>query len=196
MWAQPALTTNDLKNIDKKLKEGGFWSVLLFRRADKQILMGLEQNWSAFNTALGENAHIITLLDMENTGDRVSLKFPDSYESSVGEFCNKLKIRLDELPALVLLNGHSEQFVEVPYWSLQKGGMKENSAALVSLVGDMQSATETPPPSDEAAKTVWLQQATTQLIRSASGREMKWIIQKNSKFLVSALKALLNSMVS
>jgi hypothetical protein len=126
MWALPALTTNDVENIDEQLNIGGLWSVLLFRRADKEILKGLEQNWSAFNTALGKNAHVITLLDIKRNGDRVSLKFPDSYEDSVGEFCNKLPVGLDELPALVLLNGRSEQFDGVPYWSFQKGGTRES----------------------------------------------------------------------
>ena len=71
MWAIPALTTNDIGSIEEQLKIAGLWSVLLFRRADEKVLRGLEQNWSVFNTALGDKAHVVTLRGIKRTGDRV-----------------------------------------------------------------------------------------------------------------------------
>lgn len=187
MWAIPALTTNEIGSIEEQLKIAGLWSILLFRRADKMVLRGLEQNWSMFNTALGENAHIITLLDIKRIDDKVSLSFPKNYEAKVGEFCNELGVRLDELPALVLLNGQSEQFKGTPYWSFHRASLKEGSDALVHLVSDMQEATRHPPYSARNMEE-WLQHATDQLLRSTSGREARGVMLKNSGLIISALK--------
>ena len=192
MWALPALTTNEAADIDQQLGVGGLWSLLLFRKEDAAVLCGLERNWAAFDAALGKNAHIITLLDISRRNDRVSLRFPGDYESAVGNFCNCLEVPLDELPALVLLNGRSEQFDGTPYWSFQRGDLKESSDALIRLVGDMQRATRTSPSLDEPAKAEWLTQATKRLLTSASGREMRGLIMKNPSVVVSLLKVLFN----
>jgi hypothetical protein len=127
---------------------------------------------------------------MSRNNDRVSLRFPENYESAVGDFCNHLEVPLDELPALVLLNGRSEQFNGTPYWSLHRGNLKESSDALVRLVGDMQRATRISPSLDEPAKTEWLTQATNRLLTSVSGREMRGLIMENPRVVVSLLKVL------
>ena len=94
---------------------------------------------------------------------------------------------MDELPALVILNGRSEQFKGIPYWSFHRANLKEGSEALVRLVSDMQIATRNPPSSARSMEE-WLQHATDQLMRSAAGREARGIALQNSGLIISALK--------
>lgn len=193
MWDLSGLPVADARSIEYQLGQGGLWSVLLFRYADEKIRAGLEQNWQLFHTSLGSNAHVITLLNVKQSGTKASLKFPEDYESAVGGFCNSLKVPIDKLPALVLLNGKQGEDGKPPYWSLRRATLKEGSDALVSLIADMQTATDHgPPPQDEPLRTQWLEKATERLLWSASGKQFISMAVANPEVLRSALKRLLS----
>lgn len=104
MWALPTLTQVGAESLPGSLEDQSLWCLLLFPRAEKWILEGLRQNWDRFSQALGPNVHVVTLLDSAGPNSGKGLKFPPSYEAQVGRFCHDLRVRLDHLPALFLLN--------------------------------------------------------------------------------------------
>jgi hypothetical protein len=192
MWSLPTLDTLDASYLEDHLARG-LWGLLLFRRMDETIRSGLERNWDIFNNALGPNAHVITLAKTTPQPPHVSLRFPENYEAAVGRCCGELGIRLDQLPALVLINGKANEYEGTPYWSLSGRTSQEASDNLVALVSDMMEGTRTAPPLLEPERTQWLEHATDCIVRNSSGRQVCNFIAKHQKILIAVVQRLLRS---
>lgn len=140
MWSLPSLKPENVDQIDGFLETDSIWAVLLFPRADRNVLRALEENWSLFSEALGPQAHVITLLEQKETKTGIKLAFPKNYGNLVGNFCKTLGIPIDEMPALVLINSAGGPANNPPYWSFA-GDPENGSKMLMSIVSDMQFAT-------------------------------------------------------
>lgn len=186
MWALAGLTTIHPDNIETSLGMGGLWSLLLFRVDDEAMRSRLQHDWSLVSSALGYYAHIITLVNRDERTGAVSL--PRGYESAIGQYCNQFGVPVDQLPCLVILNGWSDSHLGIPYLPLNETVAKMGPKALLTVVGDLQRATLTSPPDDEAAKKEWLGRATNLLLRTATGRQIRWFITDNSQVILAAAR--------
>lgn len=191
MWALPDLESVKSSNIDNLVSSGGLWSMLLFDRADESILKGLEQNWWTFSEAIGPNAHIITLLEIKEDRDRVSLNFPSNYEKLVGVFCRELSIRIDSLPVLISLNVCSPKDGKPIYWSLARNSQREGSDALRQLVSDIQQATDNLRHQSLDGQAEWLDLAAKNISRYQMGATFQKIVVANTDTIIAALKKLI-----
>ena len=191
MWALPTLSKLDTEKLPGWTDERSLWCLLLFPRAEKLILEGLKQNWDRFSYALGHNAHVITLLDSASPKSGNSLRFPPEYEAQVGKFCHDLRVRLDHLPALFLLNasdGRGE-----PYWSLKRESAHLGSAALETLVSDVCAATFDLPSYLEPP--AWRNAAAKKLLDARSTRETVAFLKTHKGELIAITQRLLRSAI-
>ena len=189
MWALPSLSALHPDHIIGDLDSRSLWCLLLFPKADKSILRALDHNWDLFDKALGRNAHVITLLEREEAGPTPRLKFPQDYEKSVGEFCNRLEIRHDELPALILLNAVNES-QQAPYWHFVNSPM--GSEELKRIIADVCEATFGIDHSLDP--TAWRKAATSKLskiqVRHAAIKVVKTLnIKKYIPDLIKAVRS-------
>lgn len=191
MWALPTLSLLNADNLIRQFDERNLWCLLLFPKADKKIADGLKANWDRFSSALGPNAHVITLLDSESPNSGKGLSFPSNYEASVGHLCRELKIRIDELPVLFLLNASDSR--GPPYWSLRRADVAQGGKALETLVADICAATFDI--NHEMDATEWRSLAAKRLFAARSKVDTVRFVEKNIKtiqklvpFLIRELK--------
>jgi hypothetical protein len=194
MWALPTLSVLDVENLQHQLDDNALWCLLLFPKADKAILRGLQQNWDRFSMALGYSVHVITLLESNNPNSAEGLKFPKNYETSVGKFCSALRIRLDALPALFLINATDNR--GSPYWPLGRNP-QVGAQALEQLVSDLCDATYDL--SHDLDPVAWRNAAAAKFLDARSSQQIvqfirgKVNLQTLTRFLITAVKGHLGS---
>ncbi len=189
MWALPDLTNPDAENLPGWLDGNSLWCLLLFPRAEKSILEGLTENWDRFSMALGSKAHVITLLDGEGPNSGQGLRFPKNYDAQVGRFCNDLHIRLDHLPAVILLNASDGR--GAPYWSLRRESIRLGSAALESLTSDICASTFNLPQGPDPA--AWRTAAARRMFDSRSAQDALKFLNAHRTDLALLTQRLLRS---
>lgn len=191
MWALPTLSVLDAPSLLNGFNRHELWCLLLFPKADRVITDSLRHNWETFSQALGSSAHVVTLLESEDPNSARGLRFPPDYEATVGKFCHDLRVRIDELPVLFLLNGSDNR--GPPYWSLRRESLALGSRALVTLVSDICESTNRPTENvdaevwrNDAAQTLLEMRSASELVRFLSGNMEK--LQSLALWIVEALK--------
>lgn len=191
MWALPRLSDLDTEHLPDRLDDRRIWCLLLFPRAEVWILEGLRRNWERFSNALGDNVHVITLLDSGAPKSGKDLRFPANYEAQVGRFCHDLHIRLDELPAVFLLNASDGR--GAPYFSIRRDSAQQSAAVLETLVSDICSASYDV--SDDLNASDWRTAVATKLLNKRSTREALGFLRAHRSELISMIQQLIRAVL-
>ncbi len=167
MFALPGLNNLIVEKLPNLLDEPSLWCLFLFSREDKNILDKLACKWDLFSEKLGNQVHIITLLEVKKErylGYR--LRFPEGYDKQVGRFCEKLKVRLDELPAIILLNAADDRGSN--YWPLRGVFGHDVCSAFETLVSDICEVTN----ASNVGQAAWHTQVATALFNKFSEKQL------------------------